>query len=470
MMRSPRLNRRLTALALAALLLGNGSLAPAQQPAAAPSPSMEVAAGAPPPAAPSTPAAPPEVVALNALVEEALARNPEIRAMARQFDMMRARVPQAKALPDPMLELGNISSLIPIPPLKGRSGDTSSERMVGVSQELPFPGKRGLRGRVAEAEAGAEQWNYEQTRFNVVAEVKDAYYELAFVDKAIETITKNRKLLEQFTKIAEARYAVGKGIQQDVLKAQVEISKLVDQMTVLEQRRATAEAKINSLLYRELQTPVGRTEALKAREFDYTLAGLNETAVAHNPALKAQRRRVEGRQYAVELAKKDFYPDFSVGVTYTNRPGMPEMYGVRVGVSLPVYARQKQQPALEEAAAGESAERSRLENSTAVLFFRIKDRFLAATTARRLTKLYGTTIIPQSSLSLESAIAGYEVGRVDFLTLLDNLTTLLDYELSYYEQISMQERAVAGLEPLVGVDLSSKPSAPAESGEKGSER
>lgn len=407
------------------------------------------------------------VVPLGLLVEQALERNPEIKAMARNFDMMSARVPQAKALPDPVLELGNISSLIPVPPLRGQSGDTSRERMIGVSQELPFPGKRGLRGQVAEAAAGAEQWNFEQTRFNVVAEVKDAYYELFYVNKAVETIEKNRKLLEQFAKIAEARYAVGRGIQQDVLKAQVEISKLVDQTTVLEQRRATAEAKINSLLYRELETPVGRTEEVRPREFDYTLAGLNETALASSPALKAQRRAVEGRQYAVELAKKDFYPDFSVGVAYTNRPGMPEMYSVRVGVTLPIYSRQKQRPALEEAVAGESAERSRLENATAVLFFKIKDRYLAATTARRLVKLYGTTIIPQSSLSLESAIAGYEVGRVDFLTLLDNLTTLLGYELSYYEQISMQERAVAGLEPLVGADLSSRDTNAGASAEKG---
>lgn len=469
-MRSPRFIRGLTALALAALLLGSWGLAVAQQTAATPTPAAEVAAAGGPAATSAGKATPAEVVPLEALVEQALARNPEIRAMARQFDMMRARVPQAKALPDPMLELGNISSLIPVPPLKGRSGDTSSERMVGVSQELPFPGKRELRGRVAEAEAGAEQWNFEQTRLGVVAELKDAYYELAYVDKAIETIAKNRKLLEQFTKIAEARYAVGRGIQQDVLKAQVEISKLVDQLTVLEQRRATAEARINSLLYRELETPVGRTEELKPRVFDYTLAGLNETAVAHNPALKAQRRTVEGRQYGVELAKKEFYPDFNVGFVYTNRPGMPETYGVRVGVSLPVYSRQKQRPALEEAVAGEAAERSRLERNTAILFFRIKDRYLAATTAQRLVKLYGTTVIPQSSLSLESAIAGYEVGKVDFLTLLDNLTTLLGYELSYYEQISMQERAVAGLEPLVGVDLSTKFSAPAESGEKGVER
>ena len=465
------------AFALAVLSFGNWNAALAQQQAeaAAPAPAAEVAAreaAAPAEDAAAVAQGEPRgaAVPLGLLVEQALERNPEIKAMARNFDMMRARVPQAKALPDPMLELGNISSLIPVPPLRGQSGDTSRERMVGVSQEIPFPGKRALRGQVAEASAGAEWWNFEQTRLNVVAEVKDAYYELFYVTKAIETITKNRKLLEQFARIAEARYAVGRGIQQDVLKAQVEISRLVDQATVLEQRRLTAEARINSLLYRELETPIGRTEEVRPRELDYTLAGLNERAVAGNPSLKAQRRVIESRQYAVQLARKDFYPDFTVGASYTNRPGMPEMYSVRVGVSLPVYARQKQRPALEEAAADEEVERRRLENDTAVLLFRVKDRYLAATTARRLVKLYGTTIIPQSSLSLESAIAGYEVGRVDFLTLLDNLTTLLGYELNYYEQVSMLERAVAGIEPLVGADLSPNATTEGASLEKGSEQ
>lgn len=390
---------------------------------------------------------------LRELVEEALARNPEIKAMARNFDVMRARVPQAKALPEPMLEFGNVLSLVPVPPFRGQVGDQSRERMVGISQELPFPGKRGLRGRIAETEANAEWWNFEQTRRNIVAEVKDAYFDLYYLTKAIETITKTKKLLEQFTKIAEARYAVGRGIQQDVLKAQVEISKLIDQQTVLEQRMEIARARLNTLLYRDQETPIGRPVELRPRQFDYTLAGLNETAIANYPALKAQRRQVERAQYSLELANKDFYPDFSVGFAYTNRPGMPEMYSVNVGVKLPVYYRQKQRPAVEEATASQSAERRRLESMTAGLFFKIKDRYLAATTAQRLMKLYGSTIIPQASLSLESAIAGYEVGRVDFLTLLDNLVTLLNYELSYYEQLSNEEKAVAALEPLVGVYL-----------------
>ena len=391
-------------------------------------------------------------ILLNDLVAVALEQNPEIKAMQRSFDMMRARIPQAKALPEPMLSYGYAGNA-PLPPFDIQKGDPASARTLSFTQELPFPGKLAIKGKMANVAAEAEWWNYEQVRLNVVAEVKDAYYDLYYIHKAIETITKNKELLEKFAKIAEASYSVGKGLQQDVLKAQVEVSKLVEQLTVLEQREQTAEARLNSLLFRELETPVGKPEEIKPRDFTYNLTDLREMALTNYPLLKAQRRRIDREQYGVELAQKDFYPDFNVGFTYFNRPGLPEMYAVNVGVKIPLYFWQKQRPAVAEAAASTATEKQRLENTSTLLFFRIKDRYLAATTAQRLVKLYGTTIIPQSSLSLESAISGYEVGKVDFLTLLDNLVTLLNYELSYYEQLSNQEKAIAALEPFVGANL-----------------
>ncbi len=393
------------------------------------------------------------VVSLGEIVEDALARNPEIKAMQRRFDMARERVPQAKALPDPMIEFGYMGNIIPVPPFDIQKGDPSSARMLSLSQEIPFPSKLALRGKMAAVESEAEWWAYEQTRLSVIAEVKDAYFDLFYLTRAIEIVSKNKDLLEKFARIAEARYAVGKGIQQDVLKAQVEISKLIDQLTVLEERRQTTEARINSLLFRDTESPLGRPEEVKPQQFRYTLSELKEYALANYPGLKAQKRRIDREQYAVELAEKNFYPDFTVRFNYQNRPEMPEMYGVSVGVKIPLYFWQKQRPAVAEAAASKAVEQKRLENITTVLYFKIKDRYLAATTAERLTSLYGTTIIPQSSLSLESAIAGYEVGTVDFVTLMDNLVTLLNYEISYYEQISNMEKAVAALEPLVGAGL-----------------
>ena len=389
-------------------------------------------------------------LSLQELIVQALENNPEIKTMQRRFDAMRARIPQAKALDEPMLSVGYMGN---ITPFQVQKGDPSSGRSISISQDLPFPGKRSLRGKVASSDADAEWWAFEQTRRNVVAEVKDAYFDLYYLTKAVGVVTKTKTLLEQFIKIAEIRYTVGKGIQQDVLKAQVEFSKLIEQQTMLDQRKQIAEARLNSLLYREPESPVGVPQELKPRDFPYTLSALNETAIANYPELKGQRRKIEGAQYGIQLAKKDFYPDFSVGFTYVNRPAMPEMYGVMIGVKLPIYYAQKQRPALTESTASFEAEKRSLENMTTLLMFRIRDKYLSETTAQRLLKLYSTTIVPQSSLSLESAIAGYEVGKVDFLTLLDNLVTLLNYELSYYEQLSNEERAVAALEPLVGVTL-----------------
>jgi outer membrane protein TolC len=174
---------------------------------------------------------------------------------------------------------------------------------------------------------------------------------------------------------------------------------------------------------------LGEPEEIKPRDFTHSIAELTSIALANYPALKAQRRRIDREQYNVQFAKKEFYPDFSVELTYVNRPGLPEMFGAKVGVKIPLYFWQKQRPALTEATASAAAERERLGTITTLLYFKIKDRYLAATAAARLVKLYGTTIIPQSTLSLESAIAGYEVGKIDFLTLLDNLVTLRNYEL-----------------------------------------
>jgi len=306
---------------------------------------------------------------------------------------------------------------------------------------------------VATKEAEAEWWVYQQTRLDLIAEAKESYFELWYLNKAINIVSKNKDLLEKFTKIAEAKYAVGKGLQQDILKAQVEISKLTDQLTLLEQQKELTITKINSLLYQDLNIVLEVTEDLKATEFSHTLAGLNEITLSSSPTLKIQKRKIDREEYNFQLAKKEFYPDFTITFTYQNRPNMPEMYGVNIGVKLPIYFWQKQRPALTEAFAGLSKERKRLDSTTVNLLTKIKEKYLLVTTSQKLIKLYGKVIIPQSSLSLESAIASYETGKVDFLTLIDGLVTLLNYQLNYYEQVSNLEKAIAGLEPLVGETL-----------------
>jgi outer membrane protein TolC len=387
---------------------------------------------------------------LEPLVREALERNPDIAAMARSYDAMKAKVPQAKAWPEPTVEVGSMGNILPF---DVQNDDPSSARAVTVKQEVMWPGKLSLMGKMAGAEAQAEWWAYEAMRRDVVAEVKAAYFDLWYLTKAVDVTSKNKTLMERMAKIAEARYAVGKGMQTDVLKAQLEVSMMLEKLAMLEQRRDAARARLNTLLYRDPDSPLGVPAEVVPEEFAYSIEELKEIALANSPILKRQKQRIDKEEYGVRLAEKDFYPDFEVSYAYQNRPGMPEMHGLMFGMKLPLYFWQKQRPALAEASANAAAERKRFESNTATLYFKIKDLYLMAETAGRLMELYESALVPQSTLTLESSIASYETGATDFLMLLDTLVTLRTYELGYYEQLAAREKAVAMLEPLVGSTL-----------------
>jgi outer membrane protein TolC len=390
------------------------------------------------------------IVTLEELIVEALRANPEILEARRRYDARLARIPQMSALPEPTLSIVSVGNLLPF---SVQVGDPSSARMVSFMQEIPFPGKLALRGKIAALEAEAERWTYEQTWRRVISELKVAYYELYFVDKSLEIVRRIKGLLEQFLKIAEARYQVGKAAQQDVFRAQTELSILLERMAVLERQRASAVALINALLNRPPETPLGRAAEVKKGALSFSLEELYRMAAAESPELKQQERVMDSRHYQIALAQKEFYPDFAVGVQYMQRPVMPEMWGFSISVRLPLYFWRKQRPALEEAGAEWAQARQRREGIRAQLFFRVKDLYLTAMTAERLLRLYEEGIIPQATLTLESSIASYQVGAVDFLTLLTNLIAALTYETSYYEQLVAFQKSLAQLEPLIGREL-----------------
>ena len=189
----------------------------------------------------------PLFVRLADLEAEALRVHPAIQASARMVDAKRARIAQARALPDPQLSIGYMGDPAPF---DVQVGDPSSYRTIGVMQEIPYPGKLALRGRIAEKEAEAETWSVETVRRRILAEVRMTFFEMASVDKALEITARNKDLLEKFARIAEERYKVGQGLQQDVLRAQVEVSRILQRLTVLRQRRGALEAQMNSLLFR----------------------------------------------------------------------------------------------------------------------------------------------------------------------------------------------------------------------------
>lgn len=393
-------------------------------------------------------------VHLDELVSLALERNPELRAAQRGIDVMRSKIGPAGALPDPELMVGqmNEGSIVPFTTL-GEPDAGFSEIYVGVNQEVPFPGKLRLKGKVAEMEAKGEESRYKDARFRVIAQVKDGFYDLYAIDKSIEIVEKERKLLEQLEKIASVRYSVGKAAQQDVLDAQVEISRLEERLALLQQRREATEALLNTLLYRSPETPIGPVSAMQKSPLSYELAELSALAERNFPLLEAQQRLIDRDALSLDLARKGKFPDFGFTFVYHNRGANRPYWTIGGTAKIPLFFGRKQRHEIEGAAANIAQSRHAYENVRARTFYNVKNLYLMATTADRLLKLYDEGIIRQASFSLEAAVENYEVGKIDFLTLLTSWTRVLNYELSYHEQLAEYQKALAQLEPLVGIEL-----------------
>jgi len=311
----------------------------------------------------------------------------------------------------------------------------------------------GLQGQIASAEADVAMWKYEEVRRQLVAELKTAYYDLYLAQKLADVVEKSKELLLQFSEISQARYKVGQAAQQDVLKAQVEVSRLLDRLQVLQREKDTARSRINTLLYRAPDTPIDRLPEIGKPRFAWTLEQLYEKALAGNPEVRMSRKEIDRSELSVALAKKSFYPDLEVGFSYYNRADMPEMYGLMFKAKIPLYFWRKQRPELEASTADLLGQRRQYDNTLSTLYFRLKDSFLKTKTDATLLELYGGAIIPQATLALESSISSYRVGSVDFLSLLSNQATVLEYEMKYYEALVDYCKALVALESLTGEEV-----------------
>jgi outer membrane protein TolC len=324
---------------------------------------------------------------------------------------------------------------------------------VSFSQELPFPGKLKLRGQMAEQEAAAALQDYQTARLRLVSRLKAGYFQLNYLCKAEESLEKNKDLLEKFARIAESRYSVGQGQQQDILKAQVEVSLMLGRLRKLEQEKQALKAELNSLLNRPPEAPLGRPADTPKPELRAALDELYARAGTDSPLLKREQAMVERSQFGLDLARRDYYPDFGVMGGYFNSGRLPAMYEFRFDVKVPLYFWRKQRVAVEEQAANLSAARHQYESMGRMLNFGVKEAYLAAQASDDLLKLYSGAILPQSTLALESSVSSYQVGAVDFLTLIANLRTVLDYEVMYCEELAAFEKALARLEELTGASL-----------------
>ena len=393
----------------------------------------------------------PAPLALADLVSEALSINPEIIAAQRLYDASRQRPVQERSLPDPMVSAGYNASGNPLP---GAGLGTEPVANIGVmvSQELPYPGKRNLRASIAAREADADFQQVEASRLSVTARVKQAYYGLSYTYAVGDVLVRNRDLLDTLLKVSENRYAVGQAAQQDVIKAQTQLSIIELQLERIKQQRATREGELNALLARPAGTAVGQPEALGITAFDLSLDSLVAAANAHAPMLLRDEIMIDRSRLAVDAARKEFKPDFALSGGYYYMGRMPSMYEVRFDVKLPLQRARRTAAVAEQLSVVEQA-RSTYDSTRLGLQGRIQQDYQMASTSVRLARLYRDTVLPQARLALESSMASYQTGAVDFLSVLTNFGTVLEYEMTYFDELASYHGAVSRLEEMTGTPI-----------------
>ena len=386
---------------------------------------------------------------LDAVVTEALVRNPEIQAARHRWQAAKERAPQAASLDDPefKVELFNYPNrLYP---------DASANTIFGLSQRFPYPGKRGLKESLAVKEAEMAAALLCAKERDVAAQAKTAYYEVFLAHKAIEVHHRQIALLKEFFEIANARFRAGKGTQVDVLKSTVELSKLSNDLPVLVQQLETAKARLNLFLGRAPQSPLGMPVEPAGSQVKRALEDLHQMAMQNRPELRALDLEITRSQTATALAQKQLYPDFNVSFERFQNFDARDGFGGAVTMSLPFsfWTKPKYEAGIREAASNADSARAVFQAMQNQILFEVKDLLAKIEAAEKMVMLYKTTVLPQAQQTLESARIGYQTGKAEFLTLLDAERAIKDFQLAYYRSLTETEQRTAELERAVGADL-----------------
>jgi len=390
---------------------------------------------------------------LPSLVVEALANNPEIRAALQEREAAQQRIAPAEALDDPMLEAGVINAPLASSPF---NREDMTMKMIGLSQRLPFPGKRGLRKEVASKDAEAIEQGYHETVNRVMHDLKISYFNLGLTLEMIKLVEKNKQTLEHFLRIAEGRYQVGQGNQADVFKAQTQVSRMLDRLLGLAREQPIFEAEVIRALGRSTKGEIPVPATLHIHEMPLILESMQQEAIAQRPQLLALQSLIARNEKSIDLARRAYYPDFDIRLSYGQRDNMldgtrrDDMVSMTVAVNLPVWRGNKIEPRIMESQALREQAINLYQAQSNEIAARLRQQVAIAEQSLKSVKLYQNAILPQAKLTVESALAAYQVNRVDFLTLLDNQMTVFDYETNLISAMANYNKALAEIDLLIG--------------------
>ncbi|TVM00790.1 MAG: hypothetical protein CV087_12325 [Candidatus Brocadia sp. WS118] len=388
---------------------------------------------------------------LKWLIQEAMEHNPEIIASQKRLNAAKAKISQAKSLDDPSIRAGSYD--MSNHPMNINGQTEMLQQRYSISQKIPFPGKLRLRSEIATEETNIAGKDSETKIQEIIALVKSAFYELYYTNCAIDITEENRDLLRNFARIAETKYSVGKATQRDALAAQVELSTLANNLIVLNKERESIIARLNSLLDRPPQTPLGKPRPFERHALKLTLDELEDLAMKHRPELKRFDHAVKKNEANLKLSKKDsYYSDFEPMVEYMQEDGKPDTWASAITINVPWLwpkNRSKVKESKEDLSAAKSDYRF-INNKT---LFEVKDFFVRIQSSESTMDLYKTGVIPQAEQSLKAARVGYETDQVDFLALIDSQRILLNSRLLYTRALADFEQNLSNLEKAVGTQL-----------------
>ena len=388
---------------------------------------------------------------LRELIQEAERENPKIAASFHGWQAARNVSKQVSALPETQLSVQQFSVGSPRP-FAGYSNSDFAYIGFGASQDLPYPGKRQLRANVAEHDADSIEAQTDSVRRTVVGNLKMVYFRLAYIQQTLGVLERSDALLNQVQEAAEVRYRVGQGNQQDVLKAQLQHTKILQEIAHHHQEKGLLEAQIKQVLGRPQESAEIVAETLTLRALPYAAAELLQRAREQNPDVHSKQASMRQQETQVELAHKNFRPDFNVQYTYQHTGSQArDYYMATFGIRLPNRGRQKAE--LAEAQENQERAREELDAESQRVLSEVQQQYVRAETSEERLKIYSDGLVPQSEATFQSALSAYQSNRQDFESLLSGFLDVLNLDLEYRSELVEHESALTELERLTGVDV-----------------